>query len=115
VRSSGARSSFADVASSRAFISSLRNTQAGGILHVNPNPGLRYTPLLIAPASSGEPAPDKGFLTCFGDVEDDDVEDEEEDCTGACAKSASATSTIARQPQKTRRKLIPPCYATIAP
>src|SRR5258708_3547437 len=65
----------------RAFISSVRNTHPGGILQVNPNAALRYTPALTEPALTGDSAGRAFCVACVWDLLDDDVES----CADACA------------------------------
>jgi hypothetical protein len=56
----------------RVFISSVRKTHPGGILHATARALLRYTALPTEPGSSVESAADEGFRTrCAEDEEDD--------------------------------------------
>ncbi len=67
-------------------MSSVRNTHPEGILQVNPNAGLRYTPALTLPGSSGETADNADLLTCLDDWEEEDEEEGREDCADVRAK-----------------------------
>jgi hypothetical protein len=57
------------------FISSVRKTHPGGILHATARAWLRYTPLPTEPGSSLESAADGDFRTCGADVGEDDWRD----------------------------------------
>src|SRR5712691_9044644 len=78
--------------SSRAFICSVRNTHPAGILHVNPNSGLRYTSALMGPASGWELARE-----CSAACLDFEEEEEDEEEGGVCAR---AKPPITRQLQR---------------